>query len=501
MPKAFVVGIGGTGSRVIRTMISFLAAGVETNGFEIVPVLIDIDKENKDTELSLTACKDYVNYRNSLGYQNEVNKSDAEFFRVKVSNLEDRYDELNAFKINISVDNNVDDNNEGSNRFRDYIGYQNSNSVTGDEKIAMLFLESIFSTSVEKNQELELDTIRGFKGHPNIGTVVFNELESEDKFKSLMGALVSGEGNRLFLINSLFGGTGASGFPQFMKIFEMQEQMKNLTQVKIGALCVQPYFNVSAKAADGDDSIDSQDFRTKTKSALQHYEKSPAIQRVDKMYYISDDPTNEYKNCSGGAGQNNKVHFVEYLGATAIFDFLNTKEFKTKSCNVFHLEQNDGKNTKDLNINHLPANVKPLFYRLIKTVAAQYIAKLLINIDDKEADNVVFGATGIRRNRTKPQILDSFVNTIKTTVIDPLEETKNNSRSLNICNFNFNVNALSQIYIVVKPGIDMFDSKLLNKLIGDKIDVKIKNERTLTTDAKLIKLVSSAVNLPELNLI
>lgn len=490
MPKAFVVGIGGTGSRVIRTMISFLAAGVETNGFEIVPVLIDIDKENKDTKLSLTACKDYVNYRNSLGYQNEVNKSDAEFFRVKVSNLEDRYDELNAFKINISVDNN----SVGSNRFRDYIDYKDSSTVTGDEKTAMLFLESLFSTSVDKSQqELELDTMRGFKGHPNIGTVVFNELESEDKFKSLMGALVSGEGNRLFLINSLFGGTGASGFPQFMKIFEMEEKAKNLTQVKIGALCVQPYFNVSAVAADGDNSINSQDFRTKTKSALQHYEKSPAIQRVDKMYYISDDPTNEYKNCSGGAEQNNEVHFVEYLGATAIFDFLNTTEFRTKSCNVFHLEQNVGEKLTDLSLSHLPPEVRKHFLKLTKGVLAKYLVNLILTSKDSTISAIFKDLTTMDRDAQDISILNNFSSNMENMVITPLKETKENSRSLNVVNFNFEPNNIGQILALAKPNFVSSDEKLINGILKAKSG-EIAKEKTLSINQKLIRLVSDSVD-------
>ena len=43
MSKLYVFGIGGTGSRVLRSFTMMLAAGVKIGANEIVPIIIDPD--------------------------------------------------------------------------------------------------------------------------------------------------------------------------------------------------------------------------------------------------------------------------------------------------------------------------------------------------------------------------------------------------------------------------------------------------------------------------
>ena len=47
MAKLFIFGIGGTGSRVIKSLTMLLSAGLKAeNDFEIVPIIIDPHKDN-----------------------------------------------------------------------------------------------------------------------------------------------------------------------------------------------------------------------------------------------------------------------------------------------------------------------------------------------------------------------------------------------------------------------------------------------------------------------
>ena len=48
MSKLFVFGIGGTGSRVLKSLTMLLMAGVKTNVDEIIPIVIDKDETNGD---------------------------------------------------------------------------------------------------------------------------------------------------------------------------------------------------------------------------------------------------------------------------------------------------------------------------------------------------------------------------------------------------------------------------------------------------------------------
>lgn len=67
MSRLFVVGIGGTGSRVIKSLTMLLAAGVKSeNPYEIVPIIIDPHSENKDLQRTERLLEKYEQVRNKL---------------------------------------------------------------------------------------------------------------------------------------------------------------------------------------------------------------------------------------------------------------------------------------------------------------------------------------------------------------------------------------------------------------------------------------------------
>ena len=74
MAKLFVFGIGGTGSRVLRSLTMMLAAGVDTNGYEIVPIIIDPDGSNYDLTLNITLMNQYNKIRGKLNFAQSKNK-------------------------------------------------------------------------------------------------------------------------------------------------------------------------------------------------------------------------------------------------------------------------------------------------------------------------------------------------------------------------------------------------------------------------------------------
>jgi len=48
MAKLYVFGIGGTGSRVLKSLTMLLAAGVDCGVDTIVPIIVDRDLSNRD---------------------------------------------------------------------------------------------------------------------------------------------------------------------------------------------------------------------------------------------------------------------------------------------------------------------------------------------------------------------------------------------------------------------------------------------------------------------
>ena len=55
----------------------------------------------------------------------------------------------------------------------------------------------------------------GFKGNPNIGSIVLNQFTRSNEYKEFAQSF--NDGDAIFIINSIFGGTGASGFPLLLK--------------------------------------------------------------------------------------------------------------------------------------------------------------------------------------------------------------------------------------------------------------------------------------------
>ena len=120
----------------------------------------------------------------------------------------------------------------------------------------------------EKNLQSSMDV--GFRGNPNIGSVVLNQIVDSEDFVNFANSFQSGD--KIFIISSIFGGTGASGFPLLLKTLRIGKSFPNfsiINQANIGALTVLPYFKLNP---DNKSEIDSSTFISKTKSALAYYE-------------------------------------------------------------------------------------------------------------------------------------------------------------------------------------------------------------------------------------
>src|ERR1700733_14245820 len=103
MTKLFIFGIGGTGSRVIKSLAMLLAAGLKsTNEFEIVPIIIDPHKDNEDLKRTIVALDQYQAITQAAGLDNG-------FFGTKISTLDSLDPDHNmggAYTFNLKAVNN-----------------------------------------------------------------------------------------------------------------------------------------------------------------------------------------------------------------------------------------------------------------------------------------------------------------------------------------------------------------------------------------------------------
>lgn len=322
--RLFLFLVGGTGSRVMRPLIMQFAAGihpVDEGGtpmpLEVIPIIVDPHKANEDLKRTENLLRWYRSIRNALyGAKPDVTKG---FFSVKISTLSDIIPSGTAlsdtFLFNLGT--------VESKKFQDFISY-NTLDTANQALCSMMFSSDQLQTKMDI----------GFVGSPNIGSVALNQFKDSEEFKQFSN--VFQKSDRIFVVSSIFGGTGAAGYPIIVKNIRNAasnaaiNNRGDLRDARIGALTVLPYFNVQQ---DKNSPISRADFISKTKSALFYYHDNLTglrqggvdmpMSKINACYYLGDEvPSTPYFNDPGGNGQRNDAHVVEYVGALAIVDFL-----------------------------------------------------------------------------------------------------------------------------------------------------------------------------------
>lgn len=298
MKRVFVFCIGGTGLRVMKSITMLLASGMDAKGYTIVPVLIDPHMDLAEKRNLQTLIGEYQSVYNSCTVSDgkRLNSPNG-FFSADITDLA----KLDGLKNDIS---------EPIAEKRSFGQYLNVGKLERGSLNDYL-IKTLFSQA-----NLDNDLSVGFKGSPNVGTVVLGEMiEGADWFLSFCNACQ--QGDRIFIISSIFGGTGASGFPLLEKRIRKATDHPNVYNALMGAVSVLPYFQLDDPAITGSD-IDSANFLTKTKAALAYYENSI---ESDYLYYVGEQGMKTtYANDE--KKQADTAHFIELVAASALFDFL-----------------------------------------------------------------------------------------------------------------------------------------------------------------------------------
>lgn len=298
MKKVFVFCVGGTGIRVMKSITMLMAGGMSTNGYTVVPVILDphLDLEEKKNLHSLLEAYEEI-YKRSINNGNSTLNSLNGFFNSEICTIN---------KLN-GISNDTQQNVGSQEKFRSYINVANLDA----DNINNYLVDTLFSTN-NLNNALSV----GFKGNPNVGTVVLGDMiEGSDWFKSFKQQCEKDD--RVFIISSIFGGTGASGYPLLEKKIRLAQNLPTVSNVMMGAVTVLPYYGLKDPTLSNSD-IDSANFYTKTKSALAYYQGSV---RSDYLYYVGEKSLKQvYENDE--KKQDDKANFIELVAASALFDYL-----------------------------------------------------------------------------------------------------------------------------------------------------------------------------------
>lgn len=316
--KTYVLAIGGTGARVLRSLTMLMAAGAGVNKGgdekdtinEIVPVIIDYDIENGDTRRTQDLLMNYK-WIHDTAYGKKNSKEDIRnfFFGTKVDRIGNP-DHSTKFEVFLDPVN-------ANMTFANYIGYESINAKNGTVSTRYL-LESLYDTSPEESNlaELNLNLKVGFKGCPNIGCIVVRDLKNTYEIEQI---LELASGNRVIIIGSVFGGTGASGIPVLLNIIKKSGNGANITT---GIVAMEPYFEVQKNDRS---AISSSTFLSKTKAAFDAYmqgDENSVNNKADAVYYVGDRlAAKAFENSEGGESQKNDAHIAELAAAMCVLDF------------------------------------------------------------------------------------------------------------------------------------------------------------------------------------
>ncbi len=422
---------------------------------EIVPIIVDPHKANEDLKRTENLLRWYKQIRHTL-YGDQVDVPEG-FFSVKISTLSDILPGGSTLSETFLFNMGAIE----SKKFKDFINYSTLDSAN-QALCSMMF----------SNYQLETKMDIGFVGSPNIGSVALNQFKDSEEFRQFSN--VFQKNDRIFIVSSIFGGTGAAGYPIIVKNIRNaanNTQINNrgdLRDARIGALTVLPYFNVQQ---DETSPISRADFISKTKSALFYYHDNlTGLRRggvdlneskVNACYYLGDEiPSNPYFNDPGGNGQRNDAHVVEYVGALSILDFLSIPDAQLQT--VSGNAQNPIFKEYGLANDKLTLSLKDFGLSTRTMVNCQMIKFHLayMYLTHGLQEDIGRGYTQDKPEITRGFLSTSFFNTLTSDFFVAyrqwLKELRTNQRSF--VPFNLDTDKLSNAVTDVEPKSGLFKS-------------------------------------------
>lgn len=294
----YVIGVGGTGAKCVEALTHLCAAGLMPKG-DLYAIFVDPDRANGSLGRAEVSLKQYTSCK-------QLELGDTDLFKTRITIA--KPDVWSPF------------GEEPRPVLEDFFRY---NSLKARNEAAALLFDVLYSRE-EKSTLLD----EGFRGHPSIGAAVMAhtlELGAGEPWKTFRDKLAEdirvGAGVKVFLIGSIFGGTGASGIPTIARLIRNELEKIGQQNAKVGAAVMLPYFSFSPVGAHGM-RADAENFLLSTQAALKYYYQQDGLGIFDAAYLLGEEMLSPMgKSSIGGRSQTNEPHFLEVYAALACIDF------------------------------------------------------------------------------------------------------------------------------------------------------------------------------------
>lgn len=314
------LGIGGTGSKAVENFIHVCFSGLGPSNVWLG--MVDQDSANGNVAKTKATLDHYIELRN------ELKTKGKNFFSDEVGLLKT--------KITYTQNNYCWCPLEGTNpSLHELFSYDLMN-----EK-----LQDIADVLYDPNEEFQLPLDEGFRARPSIGAAAMlsriqqNNPFWKDVFEAIESAK-SGNSVKIFLSSSIFGGTGAAGFPSIARVIRRMAEQEGLSQnIQIGGCLMLPYFSFPKPPEEEEGLVGYSDsFIEQSKGALDYYHRIFGVEEkhiFNQLYVMGWDPLiplDQFEK--GGNKQINPPLLPELYSALAAAKFFN--EDKTGS-GIYHI--------------------------------------------------------------------------------------------------------------------------------------------------------------------
>lgn len=320
MNKHFIIGIGGTGMRCLESFVHLCAMGMFDNS-EIHLLALDTDLENGNFARLQELVDSYIKAKG----ENKTQTPHADtFFSAKIVFYKFSPDYSRA--------------DTGS-----FQRIAKASYATEPERdlANLLFTENVQG----------FDLKHGYRAQTHLGSMLMYHAIVDEVNKNPGGNLsafidelynANTAGNvKMFIMGSVFGGTGASSIPVMPaaldKAVRERHQGKTLDKLFIGATLLTSYFSFISPTQSSREMqkvvADSKNFSMNSQAAMMFYEDDLSVRRTYQKFYMLGTPTNDFTTpqaetdtITGGNRQRNDSHYIELFCAFAAYDFFKSND-------------------------------------------------------------------------------------------------------------------------------------------------------------------------------
>jgi hypothetical protein len=320
--QIFVIGIGGTGMRCIESFIHLCAIGM-FDDTDVHMLALDTDKDNGNFTRLKNLKEAYIKTKGVNKTQFALKDT---FFSAKLN-----YYQFSPDYSNIST-------------FEAVYDY-------GDTKYSQPDKTAIADLLLTDGAK-KFDLKHGYRAQTHLGSMlmyhsIIDEIKRNDRgdlkkfIQELLSASTGGK-PRVFILGSVFGGTGASSIPVIPKaIRKAASLISDAADIEknafYGSTLLTSYFSFPLPNDNEKEKqkiiATSDRFSLNSQAAMMFYESDDTVKRTYQKFYMMGTETLDWKpigkqtqTITGGANQENDSHYIELLAAFAAYDFFNLSE-------------------------------------------------------------------------------------------------------------------------------------------------------------------------------